>query len=80
MRYQVQKAPGVPGDPIPDDEPCLVIRAQDTLAPIMLQWYIDLYCTFETAQDEVREELLDHLRTLLTWQVDHAEKVKLADR
>jgi hypothetical protein len=80
MRYQVQKAPGIDGLPIPEDEPCLVVRAQDMLAPIMLQWYIDLYSTFEDSQDEVRTELQDHLRRVLAWQVDHADKVKLADR
>ena len=31
-RYAVQKAPGIGGAPIPDDEPCIVIRAQDRLA------------------------------------------------
>ena len=35
-RYVVRKAEGIGGDPIPDDEPCFVVRGQDVLAPALL--------------------------------------------
>lgn len=80
MRYIVEKNDGVPGAPIPHDEPCLVIRGQDLLAPFMLQQYIDNYEQFYDADIEVVTDLREHLAILLQWQMDNAEKVKLADR
>lgn len=80
MRYFVEKADGISGPPIPPDEPCIVIRGQDLLAPTTLQRYIDTYSEFDDAQEEVIEELRDHLAILLEWQMDNADKIKLADR
>lgn len=80
MRYTVQKAPHVGGDPIPEDEPCIVIRAQDVLAPAMLHKYIMVYSDLEDAQPEVIEELNDHLHKLLRWQMENGDRLKVADR
>lgn len=91
-RYIVQKAEGVGGDPIPADEPCLVIRAQDHLAPFVMQFYIDEYekragqATVPGAgpgagpDQAVIAELREHLERLLDWQEANADKVKWADR
>lgn len=79
MRYEVFKSAGVPGDQIPEDEPCLVIRGQDLLAPFMLQQYIDNYEQFEDADEEVIIDMREHLAILLEWQMDNADKIKLAD-
>jgi hypothetical protein len=42
-RYLVRKAPHVGGRPIPEDEPLLVVRAQDHLCLPTLDFYIDRY-------------------------------------
>ena len=42
-RYVVRKAEGIGGNPIPDDEPCFVVRGQDVLAPALLGEYILRY-------------------------------------
>lgn len=80
QRYQVQKSPGVGGHPIPDDEPCLVIRAQDVFAPVMMRIYMALYIDVEEHDPEVMEELRDHLDKIQRWQGTHPLLVKLADR
>lgn len=80
MRYIVEKNDGVPGAPIPHDEPCIVIRGQDLLAPFILQQYIDNYVQFADADEEVISDMRDHLAILLEWQMNNADKVKLADR
>lgn len=80
MRYIVEKNDGIPGAPIPEDEPCLVIRGQDLLAPFMLQQYIDNYNQFTEADNAVITDLREHLAILLEWQMNNADKVKLADR
>ena len=80
QRYTAQKRPGIGGPPIPDDEPFLVIRAQDVLAPLFLHNYIVKYSELEGAQSEVIEELHDHLHELLRWQMENGDKVKVADR
>lgn len=78
-RYIVQKAPGVEGDPIPEDEPCLVIRAQDILAVPMLQTYL-AFLTVGYYDAKVYEELEAHLDALMDWQSDNISKVKWVDR
>ena len=85
-RYLVQKAPGIGGPPIPEDEPCLVIRGQDILAPEILFDYIQKY-EKEYGKDRtaprarpVSVECLPHLAVLIEWQGDHPDKVKMADR
>lgn len=77
-RYVVEKAPGVDGAPIPEDEPCLVIRAQDVLAVRMMRLYIDFYTLLDDHQEDVVEELNDHLDRLVYWQLEHPTKT--ADR
>ncbi len=84
-RYLVSKAPGVGGDPIPESEPCIVVRAQDKLALLMIDQYLLLYETmFEhggTGADwRVIEELRDHRKEVERWQKDNHERVKMADR
>jgi hypothetical protein len=77
-RYSVQKAAGVGGAPIPGDEPCLVIRAQDVLAGLMLEEYIVHYTTLRGHDPEVLLELRAHRFALINWQLEHPPKV--ADR
>jgi arylsulfatase A-like enzyme len=77
-RYVVQKAPGIDGPPIPDDEPVLVIRAQDVLAARMMRLYIDFYTLLDDHGDDVVDEMNEHLDALIEWQLDHP--VKTADR
>lgn len=77
-RYVVRKADHVGGAPIPDDEPVLVIRAQDVLAVRMMRLYLDLYTLLPDHTDEVVDELNDHLDDLVGWQLEHTTKT--ADR
>jgi hypothetical protein len=81
-RYVVQKAPGIDGPPIPADEPCIVIRAQDVLALAMLDAYVGLYGAVQLVtgkgDDQVVDELEQHRRAIEDWQRDHPTKV--ADR
>ena len=79
-RYLVQKAPGIGGPPIPEDEPCLVIRGQDILAPEILFDYIQKYEKEHGKDRAVSVECLRHLAVLIEWQGDHPDKVKVADR
>lgn len=79
-RYQVTKREGIDGPPIPDDEPYLVIRAQDTLADFILGTYIDRYLSVygEVADPQVIQELKEHRKNLRQWQA--VNKTKMADR
>lgn len=77
-RYIVKKAPHVGGNPIPEDEPCLVVRAQDKLAVDVLRYYIDEYNEEIDADPKVIEELEEHLNHLILWQMSHPTKI--ADR
>lgn len=79
-RYLVTKAPGVGGEPIPHDEPVLVIRAQDKMAEEMLEAYIDSYREFDDYSDAVVEDLEAHLRELRRWQEANRERIKMAGR
>ena len=79
-RYQVRKSPHVGGDPIPEDEPCLVIRAQDQLATATLSAYIARYRRLPNHSREVVNELFAHLEQLVIWQDTHRDQIKTADR
>ena len=80
-RYVVRKADGIDGPPIPDDEPCVVIRGQDFLAIGMLATYIGMYKAGPGPKDSrVIEELEAHFERLLDWQDANPDKVKWADR
>jgi hypothetical protein len=80
-RYVVVKAPGVGGHgPIPEDEPCIVIRAQDRLACSVLSFYLSEYQDRAVVDDAVISELEAHREAVLAWQVAHPDKVKWADR
>jgi hypothetical protein len=81
-RYLVRKAPGVGGNPIPHDEPVIVIRGQDALAVLMLDLYVLLYMdTYRTRADrDVINELAQHRAHLVDWQHANVDKVKRADR
>lgn len=81
-RYVVSKAEGIGGSPIGEDEPCLVIRGQDRLAPFMIQAYIDHYKAMrgQVADPQVEVDLAEHKRELMAWQARNYEKVKWADR
>ena len=82
-RYVVQKAPGVGGTPIAEDEPCIVIRAQDKLALASIDYYLTLYATITEAvgspsAPDVIAELYQHRHAIEEWQRTHP--TKLADR
>lgn len=81
-RYVVQKASWVGGEPIPPDEPCLVIRGQDVLAVEMLREYIRRYegIATSTRQRPLIMDLHRHLLALMEWQDANPGKVKVADR
>lgn len=79
-RYIVTKAPGIGGDPIPPDEPCLIVRGQDTLALPMMTMYRKLYEAIPTHDFDVANELRRHWSVLLKWQAEHPDRVKVADR
>ena len=80
-RYVVQKRDGISGNPIPEDEPCIVIRGQDFLAPRMIDFYIREYLDGSTDVDtNVVVELLEHRRRVESWQSINWDKVKWADR
>lgn len=80
QRYTVTKAPNITGPQVPDDEPVLVIRAQDVLAPEMMDYYLNRYLSLPTVMRDpaVVEELQSHRQALLQWQETHPTKV--ADR
>jgi hypothetical protein len=79
-RYLAEKRSGVGGRPIDHDEPVIVIRAQDVLAPVMMLRYMELYEPFENADPGVLEECREHLAAIIEWQADNPERVKVADR
>lgn len=81
-RYQVRKAPHVEGPPIPEDEPCLVIRAQDVNARQVLTRYISDYISYAYDQLDygVVEDLVNHLRALTEWQRVNQGRMKWPDR
>lgn len=79
-RYVVRKADGIGGDPIPEDEPVLVIRAQDVLAEEMMQFYIGSYYDLEGKDPAVEAELREHLADLRRWRTEHADRIKVPDR
>ena len=81
-RYVVQKAPGVGGNPIPEDEPCIVIRAQDKLALSTIDHYLALWRALSSVapgfDPQVLDELEQHRDAIEEWQREHP--VKFADR
>lgn len=79
-RYIVSKAQGVGGNPIPADEPVLVIRAQDLLAVESMCNYIKAYDDLPNGDPEVMADLGRHLSALIAWQAANPEKIKVADR
>jgi hypothetical protein len=80
-RYLVRKADGVDGPPIPDDEPVLVIRAQDVLADVMMAAYLAHYQVLGAYYDPaVVADLKVHRTALQAWQAAHADAIKVADR
>lgn len=80
-RYIVHKVGWVGGNPIPDDEPCFVIRGQDLLALKMIDAYINLlYETPDKVDEGVVEDLLAHQLRIAEWQYCHRDQVKFADR
>lgn len=72
MKYIVTRSDGTP---IPDDEPCFVIRAQDAFAVKAIQEYINL--TLDVVSNEMIVELLAHRETVRRWQ--HKNRIKIPD-
>lgn len=77
-RYVVRKADGVGGNPIPEDEPCIVIRGQDVLALDAIDFYLREYQGLQQPSPEVVAELRSHRQAIVDWQQAHPPKV--ADR
>jgi hypothetical protein len=77
-RYRVSKNYGIGGPPIENDEPILVVRAQDVLAPFIMLTYITKYKELVGFNNEIVTELQEHLGEIIKWQLDHP--VKVADR
>lgn len=81
-RYRVEKREGVKGPAIPDDEPYMVIRAQDKLAVIMMDTYLAAYDSLPAGARDPRviDELLTHRADLVAWQEANRGRCKYADR
>jgi hypothetical protein len=79
-RYAVAKQPWVEGPPIDDDEPVIVVRAQDVLAVEFMDWYMGRYEVQANPDPAVRDELLAHRAALIEWRKAHPERIKVADR
>lgn len=79
-RYLVRKAPGVGGPPIPEDEPVVVIRAQDKLALALFEMYQTWYEDDPDADLLVITDLDAHKDELVRWRHENAHKIKTADR
>ena len=69
-RYIVTRADG---RPIPEDEPCFIIRGQDAFALRAVQEYINL--TLDVVSVAVTDELLAHRERIRKWQQDHPVKI-----
>ena len=69
-RYVVTRSDG---RPIPEDEPCFVIRGQDAFALRAIQEYINL--TLDVVSEEVTGELLAHRERIRKWRMDHPVKI-----
>lgn len=61
------------GKPIPEDEPCFVIRAQDMFAPVAVACYA--LAVKNSVSAEMREEIIDHIDRIDEWQVKHGVKI-----
>ena len=73
-RYVVRKADGIGGAPIPEDEPCIVIRGQDRLALRMMDHYLAHYATVPLPDSTVLDELRQHRDAIVAWQEEHPPK------
>lgn len=60
------------GKPIPDDEPIMIFRAKDMLAPQILAYYENLVATSDHKM-AVSSRILDFNK----FQIDHPERVKM---
>ena len=60
-KYRVER---VDGTPIPDDEPCFVLRAQDEFAEMAVGIYAQLVREFAP---EVAVAALDHAERIADW-------------
>jgi hypothetical protein len=69
-RYVVTRSDG---RPIPDGEPCFVIRGQDAFAVRAVQAYIDL--TRFVVSPDVTAELTAHRDRLSAWRTAHPVKI-----
>lgn len=73
-KYIVTRSDGVP---IPEDEPCLVVRAQDVFAPAVLRHYMDM--TRELVPAHVTSALERHWQRLMAWRDDNEDRIKVPD-
>ena len=75
MKYIVTRTDETP---LPTDEPCFVIRAQDKLALNMVSYYWQL-SSAAGQPDEFLRQVDDHYAAVAEWQRTHQDKIKAAD-
>jgi hypothetical protein len=73
-KYQVRRSDGTP---IPDDEPCFVIRGKDVFAVAVMNFYYSL--AHGTADPQLMHDLDQHLFALREWRRRHREQIKIPD-
>lgn len=73
-KYVVSRSDGTP---VPEDEPCFVIRAQDMFSAKIVQMYIGL--VEHLVDDDMVEELVAHFMRIKEWQRENKDKIKIPD-
>lgn len=74
MKYIVSRTDGTP---IPEDEPCFVVRAKDVFAVAVLRYYRDL--TEDAAPQELTDDMDRHIDLMNEWRRRNAHLVKIPD-
>jgi hypothetical protein len=69
-KYLVRRTDGTP---IPEDEPCFVIRAKDAFAIRAVQLYIDQVT--DVVDENMITELCTHRERIRKWQRDNETKI-----
>lgn len=75
MKYKVERTDGTP---IPEDEPCFVVRAKDAFAPVIVKAYFDL-AERNGAPQEFLNQVDEHLVKIQEYQWANPGKVKYPD-
>ena len=78
LRYKVERLPSRPGEPLPEDEPCFVLRGRDAFTPDIVKAYYDI-AERNGAQPEFLASVDANLARIQEWQWQNAHKVKYPD-